>query len=748
MFQLIPLFVASALMAACQPDGNHTATCAQNKCETVGATEICTQCRAGGVPVDGFCWPPGSPQAAAAGCTEEDGATLDKTATTCGKCGDGYFLFMGGCYKVGQDPGSEICTKASDGVCTTCKTDNGLFKNPATAPKPGSECILCSDIKGADGYTGVENCAQCTKSDSNKGAATCTECQDGYYKDAKGACVQCQGNCATCETSATQCTSCKAGFYLKDGNSCVAEGECTNTVYPDPESGKCKACSTITDCTECSFDKATGKPQCTACGSQKTPRTTLDGTSTCVDKTLDGCKGADGALFMKDDTTCALCGDASPGAGANDKGIAGCKTCTKQQSQKPECTSCLDGYFFEQSSKTCSACASNCATCTSADVSTCTECLPGYFLKTEGETKCAACDSTPDGGREGCSLCSSNGGFKCTECKPNYKKQSNGGAGDDYTCTKTCEDETACGGTAGACDAIVVGNDGSMLSYCSKCVGAGYGPINGKCTNALAGNTCADGVCTRCTNNYFLYMGGCYDVSKAPGNLMCSAAPSGFCTTPVGRYFKIPGDSAAQQSVLACGNPVGATAGDKAYVGVLDCTACAAPQAPAANAMAAAVCSACDKTKKPNKDGSGCTLCAVGGCKSCAIDGMCEVCAEDNKKPNMAGSTCYVCPAQGCSHCSADNKCEACTNKDQRPSLDGTQCIVCDIERCMRCSAEGVCGECEEGYVPRDGMCVSSGTNRSGLSTGAIAGISVAVVVVVGGLVGFLCWWFICRGKA
>eukprot|EP00701_Giardia_intestinalis_P004457 XP_001708281.1 Hypothetical protein GL50803_116201 [Giardia lamblia ATCC 50803] len=38
--------------------------------------------------------------------------------------------------------------------------------------------------------------------------------------------------------------------------------------------------------------------------------------------------------------------------------------------------------------------------------------------------------------------------------------------------------------------------------------------------------------------------------------------------------------------------------------------------------------------------------------------------------------------------------------------------------------------------------------NKSGLSTGAIAGISVAVIVVVGGLVGFLCWWFICRGKA
>ena len=38
--------------------------------------------------------------------------------------------------------------------------------------------------------------------------------------------------------------------------------------------------------------------------------------------------------------------------------------------------------------------------------------------------------------------------------------------------------------------------------------------------------------------------------------------------------------------------------------------------------------------------------------------------------------------------------------------------------------------------------------NKTGLSSGAIAGISVAAVVVVGGLVGFLCWWFICRGKA
>ena len=48
-------------------------------------------------------------------------------------------------------------------------------------------------------------------------------------------------------------------------------------------------------------------------------------------------------------------------------------------------------------------------------------------------------------------------------------------------------------------------------------------------------------------------------------------------------------------------------------------------------------------------------------------------------------------------------------------------------------------------YLVGDDTASNSDPN---LSSGAIAGISVAVIVVVGGLVGFLCWWFICRGKA
>ena len=210
---------------------------------------------------------------------------------------------------------------------------------------------------------------------------------------------------------------------------------------------------------------------------------------------------------MKQDQTCALCSDNSV-TDAGSKGIANCKTCTKAASgSTPTCSACLDGYYIISGS--CTKCADNCATCTSAAINDCTACLPGYFLKTDGSAKeCVPCDNVDKGGREGCSICSNTGAFKCTACKPNYRKQQNGDASDDYMCTRTCEDETACGGTAGACGAIVVGGDGDMKYYCSHCGDSTKFPINGLCTSNTNGNQCSNGACQSCAANYFLYMGG------------------------------------------------------------------------------------------------------------------------------------------------------------------------------------------------------------------------------------------------
>ena len=106
-------FAVGALAVQCKTDGDHAATCASGKCEVVGSTEVCTQCRAGGVPVDGLCRPSTSPQATAAGCTG------DASAGVCEACSGGFFLFRGGCYSARAAPGSGVCREARGGAWGT-----------------------------------------------------------------------------------------------------------------------------------------------------------------------------------------------------------------------------------------------------------------------------------------------------------------------------------------------------------------------------------------------------------------------------------------------------------------------------------------------------------------------------------------------------------------------------------------------------------------------------------------------------
>ncbi|ESU39857.1 Hypothetical protein GSB_155179 [Giardia duodenalis] len=326
---------------------------------------------------------------------------------------------------------------ASGGKCTTCKTDNGLFQNPATAVTLGNECILCSDAKGADGVTGVANCNTCTASGS-AGPATCSACQEGYFLSGQ-TCIQCNNACATCETSATQCTSCPEGKYLKDGNTCVEPSQCAGANYPDKQSGQCKACSTIdTNCGTCEYNDAAGKGKCTDCGSKKV-KTALDGTTTCVD-VATGCTDAN-HFKAESDAAYYLCRDNTQDQTEANKGTANCKTCTKNNA-KPVCSACLEGYYDSGSSGTvtCTACTgTNCATCKDAS-NKCASCKPGFFLKDASSGECVSCDNVDKGGREGCSACSNTNTFKCADCRANYRKQQNGGAVDDYTCTRICRD--------------------------------------------------------------------------------------------------------------------------------------------------------------------------------------------------------------------------------------------------------------------------------------------------------------------
>ncbi|KAE8301285.1 High cysteine protein [Giardia duodenalis] len=251
---------------------------------------------------------------------------------------------------------------------------------------------------------GVEGCATCTKSDSNKGAATCTACQAGYYKDSQ-ACSKCDGTCLTCDGSGqNQCTSCPEGKYLKGDKTCVTSDQCTSTVYPDPESGTCKECSTIDQaCTTCKYNATVSKPQCTACNNNKKVKTAIDGITTCVDIS-SGCEDAD--HFKADgDAACVLCSDTS-GSDPKNKGIAGCKACTKTASANPTCSECLEGYKSTGvGSVTCTPCHANCATCSAETAEDkCLTCKTGFFLVevTQPAGKCVSCSDTNNGGIDGC----------------------------------------------------------------------------------------------------------------------------------------------------------------------------------------------------------------------------------------------------------------------------------------------------------------------------------------------------------
>ncbi|KAE8305395.1 VSP [Giardia duodenalis] len=130
-----------------------------------------------------------------------------------------------------------------------------------------------------------------------------------------------------------------------------------------------------------------------------------------------------------------------------------------------------------------------------------------------------------------------------------------------------------------------------------------------------------------------------------------------------------------------------------------------------------------------------------GECKAKTDAGMCTAGTSDKAGTCTACTGAHSLYKGGCY-----DECPYGPTANERVCADAP--AGCDLPNCKSCP-DGTCTECNDGFVLGDDKkCVPSSVNKSGLSTGAIAGIAVAAVIVVGGLVGFLCWWFLCRGKA
>ncbi|ESU41243.1 Variant-specific surface protein, partial [Giardia duodenalis] len=370
MFPVIWCLIVNAL-AACKGSGPHASSCTE--CDTVSGIEICIQCNANGnVPIDGTCKKASNPPDSSvtdAGCKTAAGSADLSTVKVCGQCGEGYFLYKGGCYTIGGPIGGLICadTVAAirstpvPGVCTKCREN--YFKNPSATDNTHQSCIACNETAvtdGADTYKGVVDCSRCSPPATPAGAR---------------------------EEKVARCTKCITAKYLSTTGTCVAS--CTQDVQfstEDDENGKrCFLCSDATN------KGVTGCAKCTY--------TSPNANATCTECTSDYLKTVDGA------TTCVT--DCGPGFFKNDKG------------------------GDSSNLKLCSPCAANCLTCADGTAEKCKSCTAGtHFLVVVAgsQGKCLSCGDATSG-VPNCAKCTLPSGAAkptCSECGFGYKLE--GGA--------------------------------------------------------------------------------------------------------------------------------------------------------------------------------------------------------------------------------------------------------------------------------------------------------------------------------
>ncbi|KAE8304113.1 VSP [Giardia duodenalis] len=366
----------------------------------------------------------------------------------------------------------------------------------------------------------------------------------------------------------------------------------------------------------------------------------------------------------------------------------------------------------------------------------------------------------------------------CSKCNGANYAPVNGACED----VETQEDKKAlCKAHAsGACTTC----GGASFMYKDGCYSKDTEPGQSMCTQA------SEGKCTEAAPGYFAPVGA----ANTEQSVVACGDTTGVTIAAGGNTYKGIADCAE------CGAP-DATAGAEAGK-VATCTKCGVSKYLKDNTCVdKAQCDSGNTNKLVAVDdpenGNKCVSCSdnlnggVANCDTCSYDEQskkikCTKCTDNNylkttsegtscvqkdqckdgffpKDDSSAGNKCLPCndSTDGIANCAtcalvsgrsgaALVTCSACID-GKRPNKEGAACFECNMEGCVYCSGANKCEECSDGFKLEGDKCVSSGSagvNKSGLSTGAIAGISVAVIAVVAGLVGFLCWWFVCRGKA
>ncbi|ESU40461.1 Variant-specific surface protein [Giardia duodenalis] len=618
---------AGALAADCSTSGTAKDYCAQGKCEMVGATEVCTQCAtAGNVPIDGVCKTFGE---ATDKCQKTNGQNVDGTDRTCGKCLNAYFMFKGGCYQTGQQPGQAMCKTANAGKCTAAVETKEYFVPPG-ADASHDSIVSCGDTAGVTFGSG-------SNTNTYKGVGGCAKC------DAPSPITESTG----AQTAAATCTECATGFLHTSTGSTSCVAECPKGYFghtSDAQKKTCQSCATanslnpsvtgIEGCTSCTYTEGdSGTLTCSECNEGKKP--SLDGLH-CYDCTVGNCASCNsgGACqkcasgYILDGAVCTQQTCSTPD----------CKACTNPKAPSEACTACVSTHYLTPTSqciadcailsgyygdadKTCKRCGvANCETCDAQGQ--CQTCSNGFYKDSTGA--CQKCDSS-------CKSCSRATNADCTEC-PSGKALKYGSDGTRGTCGEGCTTGTG----QGACKTCGLTVEGT--AYCSACSVDTEYPQNGVCSSATARtaatcktNSVSNGACTSCSDGFFLMKGGCYETTRYPGKSVCTQVASGGNTC----------DSPAPGYKVENGNLVTCPEGCSACTTSTACDACADGYVKLSNAQ---TCTKCDAS---------CLTCGTGA-------STCKVCASGYYK-TASGSTCTSCESnsgditgvKGCASCAA-----------------------------------------------------------------------------------------------
>ncbi|KAH0569439.1 Cysteine-rich membrane protein 2 [Spironucleus salmonicida] len=440
----------------------------------------------------------------------------------------------------------------------------------------------------------------------------------------------------------------------------------------------CLLCSDSSSCTTCKPKFFLDRNQCLSCARN---------CELCTD--ANTCSQCQSKYYLNSDLTCSAC---SPG----------CNKCTDGNL----CQVCLSGFSLQDGK--CVKCPSKCSECTNDGI--CTQCNLSSVLINK------ACESCP----AYCKNCSING--RCEICIDGYFLK-NGKCTSCGAKCRICKSETECE----LCQphmsvSLASGKNTCQYDYCNDinpCADTQY------CVDTHYGNKCYElpdhcmvadinRACSKCLPHFVLFQGTCQKCDKR-----CEyCTSSSHCDNCFDGYF-VGEKYECLNCSIGCANCINEKRCYKCFEGYLLENGICQKQ-PVIQCSSEQIC--------PNgqyclsiQGSSECQSCPQN-CKTCVSASSCMSCKDDFVLTEEKQCIAY--------QSQADETCSL--GQFFKQQQNGGQCQQC-MENCEVCTSTDTCQTCSKNYSLNHGKCVEN-VNKTG--QGAMVGIIICLLVIVGGVVG------------